>query len=275
MAKDKRIVIDIEGLEKSYGSFKLNIPRLKIREGEFLGLVGENGAGKTTLIKLIMNLVKKDKGEIKIFGNEKFSYEIKNNIGVVFDKNSISGLLTVRETAKILKHIYKDKWDEELFFKKIDKHQLPIDKPTKSFSTGMKAKLNLFKTFAYFPKLMILDEATSNLDPIVRREINNELKNFCEKTSSAIIFSSHLVSELEDLSDRIVLIDEGKIELDVRKEDVKNYYIIDLNDKPDHDSDIIAIKEESGKTLALSYLSLKTTDKLYRNNNIREQIMFL
>lgn len=145
--------------------------------------------------------------------------------------------------------MYKDKWNQELFFKKIDKYQLPIDKPTKSFSTGMKAKLNLFKTFAYLPKLMILDESTSNLDPIVRREINNELKSFCKETFSTIIFSSHLVTELEDLSDRMILIDEGEIELDVGKEDVKNYYIIDLNDKSKHKSEIIAIKEESEKNL--------------------------
>ncbi|MDD7306149.1 MAG: ATP-binding cassette domain-containing protein [Peptoniphilaceae bacterium] len=207
MENNSKIIVEVKELEKKYDSFNLKIPNLEISEGEFVGIVGENGAGKTTLIRLILNLTEKNSGFVKLFNNKILDDEVKKKIGFVSEQCAFSGLLTVEDINRILKNIYKANWQQDKFFNNIKKHSLPLNKNLDNFSTGMKAKLCLFAALAHSPKLLILDESTSNLDPIIRRDINLELKSYSKKTGCTIIFSSHLVSELEEVCDRIIFID--------------------------------------------------------------------
>lgn len=226
---NKDPIIEIEGLRKNYGEFQLRIPKLSIYQGEYIGLIGENGAGKSTLIKLILNLVEKDEGVIKLFKKPVLNSSLKKEIGVVFDQCYYSGLLCVQELNAILKYVYKSKWNEDQFIRDAKNHALPLKQPIATLSQGMKAKLNLISTFAHSPRLILLDEATNNLDPVVRREINEEIKNYTYQTGCTVLFSSHLVNELELLCNRMFFMNKGSILLETSPEELKtSYYTVDL-----------------------------------------------
>lgn len=276
MKENSKFIVEVKGLEKRYDSFYLNIPDLEIPEGEFLGIIGENGAGKTTLINLILNLVEKDSGNVKIFGSEALDSKIKKEIAYVSEKCNYSGLLTVEEINKIMENIYKEKWDENSFLNNINEHSIPLDKVLDKFSTGMKAKLCLFIALAHSPMLLILDEATSNLDPVVRRDINLELRSYIKKTNCAIIFSSHLVDELEGVCDRIILISDGKIEFDARLDNrKKNYCLLKIEDKTEMPSDFIGLIEKNNDKICLiDYELVPSKTNIIKKNLSIEDIMY-
>ncbi len=254
MRTNKEIILEIEDLEKNFDQFQLKIPNLSIYEGECVGLIGENGAGKTTLIKLILNLINKDKGEIKVFGSKAINTSIKEDIGVVFDQCSYSGLLCIKELNKILKNIYKNKWNENQFISDVKKQGLPLENKISTFSQGMKAKLNIISSFAHSPKLLILDEATSNLDPVVRREINEEIRIYTDKTGCTTLFSSHLVNELEVICDRIFLMDGGSIILETSPNELKSeYYIANIDINSDIPNETISIIKKENYLSCLIY----------------------
>lgn len=254
MRTNKKIILEIEDLEKNFDQFQLKIPNLSIYEGECVGLIGENGAGKTTLIKLILSLINKDKGGIKVFESNTINTPIKEEIGVVFDQCSYSGLLCIRELNKILKRIYINKWNENQFISDVKKQGLLLEKEISTFSQGMKAKLDIISAFAHSPKLLILDEATSNLDPVIRREINEEIRNYTDKTGCTILFSSHLVNELELICDRIFLIDGGSIILETSPDELKsNYYIANIDINSDIPNETISIIKKENYLSCLMY----------------------
>ncbi len=220
--------LQIESLSKDYKSFKLNNININIPSGSIVGLIGENGAGKTTTIKLILNLIKRDKGKITIFGmdNIKDEKEIKEQIGVVFDESYFHDMLNVLEVEKMLKNVYKN-WDNSLYKQYIEKFQLPWNKIIKDFSRGMKMKLSIAAALAHHPKLLILDEATSGLDPIVRNEILDIFYDFIQDDNHSILISSHITSDLEKIADYITFIHNGEILLSAEKDDlIENYLII-------------------------------------------------
>ena len=195
-------VLEVKNLDKKYEKFELKNVSFELPKGMILGLIGENGAGKTTTIKSILNIIKKNSGNIKIFGidideNEK---KIKQDIGVVLDDSFLSEYLTPKDINKIMKNFYIN-WDEELYFNYIEKFNLPKDKISKDFSNGMKMKLKIATAISHKPKLLILDEPTAGLDPVARNDILDIFQEFIEDGEHSILVSSHITSDLEHIAD--------------------------------------------------------------------------
>ena len=206
-------IISVENLSKKYKHFKLQNLNLNIPAGSVIGLVGANGAGKTTLIKLLLGIIKKDSGTINLIDKEK--------IGVVLDDAFLPELLKINDINKIMKNVYKN-WSEDLFKEYLRKFNLTNNVTVKSLSKGMKKKLEIAISLSHNPKLLILDEPTSGLDPIVRGEVLDIFREFMEKEENSILISSHITSDLENIADYIVLIDNGKI--------ILNKSIVDITD---------------------------------------------
>ena len=218
-------ILEVKNLNKRYNGFELKNITLSLPHGMIMGLIGENGAGKTTTIKSILNLIKIDSGEIKIFGLDlgKYEKEIKENIGVVLDDSFLSEYLTGKDINKIMKKIYKN-WDEELFFKYLKDFNLPTDKTSKEFSSGMKMKLKIAVALSHKPKLLILDEPTSGLDPVARNEILDIFQDFIENGENSILVSSHITSDLEHVADYITFINNGEIVMCKDKDELLEKY---------------------------------------------------
>lgn len=241
--------IEIKKLVKEYDSnFKLGEINLEIPSGCIIGLIGENGAGKTTLIKSILNIINTDNGSIKIFGrdNKRDEKIIKEDIGVVLDDMFFPEILVPKDINSILKDVYKN-WDQELFYKYLDEFNIPLNKKIKLLSKGMRKKLELASAFAHHPKLLILDEPTSGLDPVVRGEILDIFLKFTCDCEHTILFSTHITSDLENVSDKIIFIDKGIVLLNETRDNIMdNYGIlkcdIDSFDKIDKE-DIISYKK--------------------------------
>ena len=217
--------IEIKGLCKSYGDFSLNNINLTLPGGSILGLIGENGAGKTTTIKCILNLIRRDAGEITVLGHDNIREErlAKQDIGLVLDECFFHDTLRPRDVEKILAPAYKN-WDSDLFRSYLDKFGLPEKKLIKEFSRGMKMKLSLSAALAHHPKLLILDEATAGLDPVVRDEILDEFLGFISDEDHAILMSSHITSDLEKVADYIAYIHQGEVVLSDAKDAILDSY---------------------------------------------------
>ena len=217
--------LQVKNLSKDYGSFQLNNVNFTVPKGTIMGLVGENGAGKSTTINLILNLIKKDSGEISILGRDHLEYEkeIKKQIGVVLDESSFHDTLNARYISKIMSCIFSN-WDEKQFFIYLKKFKLPEKKIVKEFSRGMKMKLSIAAALSHQPKLLILDEATSGLDPIVRNEILDILLEFIQDEEKAVLISSHITSDLERISDYITFIHNGEIVFSEAKDELMEQY---------------------------------------------------
>lgn len=217
--------LEVKNLRKKYNGFELKDINLELPKGMIMGLIGENGAGKTTTIKSILNLIKIDKGEIKIFGlnikeNEK---KIKEDIGVVLDDGFFSEYLNPADINKIMRKMYKN-WDEKLYFKYLEDFKLPKNKISKEFSSGMKMKLKIAVALSHHPKLLILDEPTSGLDPVARSEILDIFQDFIQNEDNSIFVSSHITSYLEHIADYITFINEGKIVLSKTRDELLEMY---------------------------------------------------
>lgn len=218
--------IEINKLIKSYDeSFKLGEINLEIPSGCIIGLIGENGVGKTTLIKSILNIIKYDSGEIKIFGKDNKEYDsvIKEDIGVVLDDTFFPELLTINDINAIMKRIYNN-WDEKLFRKYLEDFKLPSNKKIKTLSKGMKKKLEIATAFSHHPKLLILDEPTSGLDPVVRNEILDLFLDFIQDEDHTIFLSTHITSDLENIADKIVFMDNGQVILNEERDILLDNY---------------------------------------------------
>lgn len=219
-------IIEIKNLVKKYDDkFKLGSIDLEIPSGIIVGLIGENGAGKTTLIKSVLNILKIDEGNIKIF-NKDFNKEennIKEDIGVVLDNMFFPEILTPNDINIIMKDIYK-KWDEELFKKYLNDFGLNINKQIKTMSKGMRKKLEIATSLSHHPKLLILDEPTSGLDPVVRNEVLDIFLDFIQDEEHTILLSTHITSDLEHIADKIIFINKGKILLDKNRDDLLDNY---------------------------------------------------
>lgn len=175
-------ILEVKNLEKSYPGFTLKNINLTLPKGMIMGFIGENGAGKSTTIKAILNIIHKEKGEIKIFGKEhkEAEKEIKEEIGVVLDDSFLSEYLNPTDIHKIMKEMYQN-WDETLYFQYLKDFQLPLQKVMKEFSSGMKMKLKIAVALAHHPKLLILDEPTAGLDPVARNEILDIFQGFMQE----------------------------------------------------------------------------------------------
>ena len=220
-------ILEVQGLTKQYpnSDFSLNNVSFSIPKGAIMGFVGENGAGKTTTIGCILNTLIKDGGSVKIFGKEMTdeSTDIRNEIGVVFDTNAFPEHLTPVQISSAMRHIYTN-WDNDLFVEYLRKFKLPEKKKIKTFSRGMTMKLAVAVALSHRPKLLVLDEATSGLDPIVRDDILDVFMDFVQDENNSILLSSHITSDLEKVADYITFIHDGSIIFSESKDVLKYNY---------------------------------------------------
>ncbi len=214
-------VIEIKNVTKDYGDFKLENINFSVPEGLVCGFIGQNGAGKTTTIKLLLDVIDADEGEIFLFGQN-----IKNNpaklredIGVVFDEMGFHEFMTGKDINIMMRNIYKN-WDEAVFFEYLKRFSLPAKKKCGDFSRGMRMKLQIAAALSHHAKLLIMDEPTSGLDPIVRNEMLQIFREYVVEEDHTILLSSHITGDLEKLADEVVFIDSGKILLAGNKDDI-------------------------------------------------------
>ena len=217
--------LEVTNLEKNYSDFKLDNINIKLPEGKIIGVIGENGSGKTTTIKTILNLIKPDKGEIKIFNkpNDKLNKEEREKIGLVLDDSFFSPILNIDDINKIMKRFYHT-WNEDLYYNYVKEFKLPRKRPLKEFSSGMKMKIKVICAIAHKSELLILDEPTNGLDPIFRYEIIDLFAKFVSNNKNSILMTTHITSDLEHLADELIFINEGKVILNVSKNTIDEKY---------------------------------------------------
>ena len=220
--------IEISGLCKSYEGFRLENFSLKLPKGSILGLAGENGAGKSTIIKLIMNAERRDAGSVRVLGTEctapEFS-DLKNDIGIVLDEANFPTALTPKMICRVMESTYKN-WNSAQYFDYVRRFALPEDKKFKDFSRGMKMKLAIAAALSHNAKLLILDEATGGLDPLVRDEILDILNDFTRDEEHSVLMSSHIVSDIEKICDYFAFIHKGKLLLCDEKDKILSEYAV-------------------------------------------------
>lgn len=214
-------ILEINSLSKKYNEFMLDHINLVVPKGCIMGFIGENGAGKSTTIKLILNLIHRDHGEIKVFGldNIKNDNNIKQQIGVVFDESNFPDNMKLKDIDAVMKHVYTN-WDSSVFKQYTVKFSLPVNTTVKEYSRGMKMKLSIAVALSHDAKLLVLDEATSGLDPIVREEILDVFLEFIQDGERSIFISSHITSDLDKIADYITFIHKGKIVLSETKDNL-------------------------------------------------------
>lgn len=215
--------LHISGLTKTYGDFVLDHVSFRVPSGSIVGLIGENGAGKSTTINAALGLIQKEDGQVSILGKDALDNATKEQVGVVFDGSNYPEILSPRTISRIMKNIYHT-WDERAYLDMLKRFSLPADKPIRQFSRGMKMKLSITAALSHQPKLLILDEATSGLDPIIRDDILDMLLAFVQDEEHSILISSHITSDLEKIADYIVFIHEGKVVFSRAKDELLEQY---------------------------------------------------
>lgn len=220
--------LKVENITKKYDDFLLDNVSFNVPKGNIVGLIGENGAGKSTTINSILDIIERDSGNVYILDSEKnkIGNNIRERIGVVFDGNNFPEDLTPQKLNNVLRSIYRN-WEENKFFQLLEKFSLPKDKKVKKFSRGMKMKLSISVALSHKAELLILDEATSGLDPVVRDDILDILLDFVQDEKNSILISSHITSDLEKVADYIVFIHKGKVIFEETKDNlIYNYGIM-------------------------------------------------
>lgn len=220
--------LTIRNVTKSFPKFSLNDLSFALPKGYIMGLVGSNGAGKTTTIKLILNMIEKEQGDISVYGFDSVENErkIKQNIGVVFDTNFFVEEWTISDTEKALSPFY-DEWSHKIFTDMLDKFQLSYKMKIGSLSRGMQMRLMLAVAFSHNAKFLILDEPTSGLDPLARDGLLEMLQDYIRDGERSVLFSTHITTDLERVADYITVLEHGKLVFTGSTEDLlQEYYII-------------------------------------------------
>jgi len=225
-------ILEVKDLNKQYknSDFRLSDVSFSIPSGSIMGFVGENGSGKSTTIGCILNTLIKDSGTVKVFGRDMTdsSTDIRDDIGVVYDTNAFPTYLTPTKISSAMRHIYS-KWDNALFKEYLKKFKIPENQKIKEFSRGMTMKLGVATALSHHPRLLILDEATSGLDPIVRDDILDVFLDFVQDENNSILLSSHITSDLEKVADYITFIHDGSIIFSELKDNLRyNYGVMRL-----------------------------------------------
>ena len=204
--------LEIESLRKQYSGFTLSDVTFSLPSGCIMGLIGENGAGKTTIIKLILNMIHKDGGNVRVLGRDHIAQEkqMKQQIGVVLDDCHFHDTLRPADVASIMRPLF-EAWDDKLYAQTLRQLGVPEKKTVKEMSKGMKTKLSICAALAHKPKLLILDEATSGLDPIMRSEVLDMLRDVIQNEDRAVLLSTHITSDLEKVADYITLLHDGHV----------------------------------------------------------------
>lgn len=225
--KEYKNALEVINIRKRYKDFLLEDISFNLPKGFIMGLVGPNGAGKTTTIKAIMNLIKLDKGQVKIFGENLIDNEvkIKDKIGFVYDDCYTYEDFSINENKKLIAPFYS-KWDEDKFKFYIDKFKLNDKKKVKDLSKGQKVRFSLAIALSHNAELLILDEPTSGLDPVFRSELLDVLFDLIRDEEVSILYSTHITSDLEKLADYITFINNGKVEFSIEKDSLLEEYFI-------------------------------------------------
>ncbi|WDV44583.1 ABC transporter ATP-binding protein [Clostridiaceae bacterium M8S5] len=267
-------ILEIKNLSKDYDKFKLDNISFTVKKGYIMGFIGPNGAGKSTTIKLIMNLLKKNSGQINIFGKDNIKYEreVKQRIGFVYDENYFYDDLKISQMKKIIAPFYKE-WDDKAFDRYLLQFNLDRDKRIKELSKGMKMKFSLAVALSHNAQLIIMDEPTAGLDPVFRSEILDILYELIEDENKAIFFSTHITTDLDKIADYITFINKGQIVFSESKEEIfEKYSIIKgglelINEESK--GHFIGLRKNSYGFEALT--NSEKIKKLYRNHAVIEK----
>lgn len=264
-------ILELKEVSKTFpqSNFTLDKISFSLPYGAIMGFVGENGAGKTTTIGCILNTVAKDNGTITLFGKEMQDNDtdLREKIGVVYDGDNFPSYLTAGQLSKIMQGLYK-KWDNSLYQKYLNDFHLPAEQKIKNYSRGMTMKLAISVSLSHHPQLLILDEATSGLDPIMRDEILDVFLDFVQEEDHSILLSSHITSDLEKIADYITFIHDGKIIMTASKNDlVYNYAVMRCRESQFlalNPSDILAYRKRDFQIDVL-VLNGKEAQKKYKD----------
>ncbi|WP_314731622.1 ABC transporter ATP-binding protein [Oribacterium parvum] len=261
----------LKNVNKKYekSNFAIKDISFSVPEGSIVGFIGENGAGKSTTMNCILNVIRRDSGTIEIFGREMTDedIDIRENIGVVYDSNNFPEYLTARQLADILGRIYS-KWDDFCFEQFLRRFGLPESQRIKTYSCGMSMKLAIAVALSHDSKLLILDEATSGLDPIMRDEILDVLLEFVKQENHSILLSSHITSDLEKIADYIVFIHNGEIILNKTKDElIYEYGVIRCSENDFHNilSEDILSSMKKDYQIDVLIKNRKLIEKKYKN----------
>ena len=272
-------ILEVKDLNKIYPSFRLNNVSFTLEEGSIMGFIGRNGAGKTTTLKAIMNLIHKNSGEVKIEGKDFIENEnvLKGNIGFLLAEHDYYTKKKIKIISNVTKRFYKD-WDDDKYHYYLKFFNIDENKAIKDLSNGMKVKYQLAIALSHNAKLLILDEPTSGLDPISRDEILEIFKKIVKDKKHAILFSTHITSDLDKCADAITYIHNGSIVASETKNDFLETYLLvsgsenDLNDKLKNH--FISYRIEDGKFAGMiKKLEYEEDDKLTTKLPNIEEIM--
>ncbi len=217
--------IEVRGLTKHYKDFSLQDVTFEVPQGSIMGFIGENGAGKTTTIKSILGLLHLDGGTVRVMGKDPVGRHqtIGEDVGVVMEGTFFSATICAAEICSAMADLHP-RWDSALFWDYCKRFALPEKKPMKDYSRGMRVKMAFATALSHRPKLLILDEATSGLDPVVRSEILDLFLEFIQDEEHSVLLSSHITSDLEKVADYITFIHEGKIVFTLPKDEMMERY---------------------------------------------------
>ncbi len=220
-------IIEVKNLRKNYANFQLHDISFSLEKGCIMGFIGENGSGKTTTIKLLLNVIDKLNGEIKIFGMDHIQseVEIKHKIGYVPADDYFTVTATLSDHAKAMSPFYQT-WDDAFFETIVETWNLPLRQKITEFSKGMKTKAMLALALAHRPSLLILDEPTAGLDPVARIEVLDILRQFVADGEKSVFFSTHITSDLDKIADYITLIHKGSIIESMQLDQIEEKYAL-------------------------------------------------
>ena len=273
--------IELKGLIKEYPGFRLGSLDLALPSGSIMGLVGENGAGKSTTIKLIMNAIKRDAGSVSVLGvdNQSRAFSgIKEDIGVVLDEAYYPEVLNSRDVGCVMAKTYRH-WEPDTYENYLQRFGLPQDKAFRDYSRGMKMKLAIAVALSHQAKLLILDEATSGLDPMVRDEILDIFNEYTRQEDRSILLSSHIVSDLEKICDYIAFLHKGQLLLCEENDRLLEEYALvrlsreRLADLPENS--VVGVESDPYGVRALVRRDMVPHDLPLEHTNLEDIILFL
>ncbi len=259
--------ISIHNLRKKFPGFLLDDISFQVPCGRIVGFIGENGAGKSTTIKLILNQLRRDGGSIEISGEDNTKYLQHGSIGVVFDECKFHDVLNAQDLGEIMSDIYNT-WDQVLYTQYLNQFSIPSSQRIKELSKGMKMKLSIICAISHHPDILILDEATTGLDPVVRDEILHLFLDFIQDEQHSVLFSTHIISDIQKIADYVVLIHDGKIIFEEQKDEmIYNYGIIRCKkaDISQIDPDDYLISRETALSIECLVRDREAVRKKYNN----------
>ncbi len=250
--------IEISGVTKRYEGFTLDNISFNVPKGSIMGFIGQNGAGKTTTIRSLLNITNIDEGEIRLLGLDhiKDEFEIKNRLAVVFDELPFHDVFNAVDMARIFEGLYPE-WDNAAYYAYLERFKLPPKKKIGQYSKGMKMKLQIACALSHNAELLVMDEATTGLDPVVRDEILHIFMEYLQNGERSILMSSHITTDLEKIADSVTFIDKGKILLTGYKDVILETHGILKCSKDElgniDKADIVSVREnEFGAEIMLS-----------------------